>query len=152
MEQVAQYQAGERDYALIKGGTGPLVYPAGHVYIYSFLYDLTNQGKDILTGQWIFMGLYLATLAVVGLCYREARVTLHEYLSHSSNYLIFKRRRHRHTSSRYSSSRSVSTASMCSVSSMTHSLSSSSSSPSTAGRSANGRWARQHTRSALASK
>lgn len=76
MEQVAQYQAGERDYALIKGGTGPLVYPAGHVYIYSFLYDLTNQGKDVLKGQWIFMALYLATLSVVLLCYREARVII----------------------------------------------------------------------------
>lgn len=76
MEQVAQYQAGERDYALIKGGTGPLVYPAAHVYIYSFLYNLTNQGKDVLSGQWIFMGLYLATLAVVLLCYREARVII----------------------------------------------------------------------------
>lgn len=76
MEQVAQYQAGERDYALIKGGTGPLVYPAGHVYIYSFLYNLTDQGRDVLKGQWIFMALYLATLAVVLLCYREARVII----------------------------------------------------------------------------
>lgn len=76
MEQVAQYQAGERDYALIKGGTGPLVYPAAHVYIYSFLYNLTNQGKEVLRGQWIFMVLYLATLAVVLLCYREARVII----------------------------------------------------------------------------
>jgi alpha-1,3-mannosyltransferase len=74
MEQVAQYQAGERDYALIKGGTGPLVYPAGHVYIYSFLSDLTHQGKDIVTAQYLFMGLYLATLAMVFMVYREARV------------------------------------------------------------------------------
>lgn len=53
-----------------------MVYPAGHVYIYSFLYDLTNQGKDVLKGQWIFMALYLATLSVVLLCYREARVII----------------------------------------------------------------------------
>lgn len=151
MEQVAQYQAGERDYALIKGGTGPLVYPAGHVYIYSFLHDLTNQGKNILTGQWVFMGLHLATLAVVVLCYREARVLLH-HLLHSSNYLILKRRRHHHTSSHSSSSQNAFTASTCSVSSTTRSPSSFSLSLFTAGRSDNGRWAQLHTRSVLASR
>lgn len=76
MEQVAQYLAGERDYTAIKGGTGPLVYPAGHVYIYSFLYEVTDRGRNILRAQWLFAGLYLATLLVVMLCYREARVTL----------------------------------------------------------------------------
>ena len=29
MQQIAQYRSGERDYTLIKGDTGPLVYPAG---------------------------------------------------------------------------------------------------------------------------
>jgi alpha-1,3-mannosyltransferase len=78
MEQVIQYLAGERDYAMIKGGTGPLVYPAGHVYIYSCLYRLTDNGTNILRAQWIFTALYLATLYVVLLCYREARVaTIH---------------------------------------------------------------------------
>ncbi|RPB07792.1 ALG3-domain-containing protein [Morchella conica CCBAS932] len=77
MEQVAQYQAGERDYALIKGGTGPLVYPAGHVYIYSFLSDLTHQGADIVAAQYLFMGLYLATLAMVFMVYREARAPVY---------------------------------------------------------------------------
>jgi alpha-1,3-mannosyltransferase len=78
MEQVAQYLAGERDYSAIKGGTGPLVYPAGHVYIYSYLYRFTDNGTNILRAQWIFAALYLATLYVVLLCYREARVlTIH---------------------------------------------------------------------------
>lgn len=76
MEQVTQYLGGERNYALIKGGTGPLVYPAGHVYIYSWLYRLTDNGTNILRAQWIFVGLYLATLYVVLLCYREARVAI----------------------------------------------------------------------------
>lgn len=75
MEQVTQYLAGERDYSAIKGGTGPLVYPAAHVYIYSALYKLTAQGADVLRAQWMFMALYLATLTVVLLCYREARVS-----------------------------------------------------------------------------
>ncbi|CUS14303.1 unnamed protein product [Tuber aestivum] len=73
MEQVSLYRAGERDYAMIKGGTGPLVYPAGHVYIYNYLYGITRGGADVGLGQWVFMGVYLVTLGIVGLCYREAR-------------------------------------------------------------------------------
>ncbi|KAF8538336.1 glycosyltransferase [Trichophaea hybrida] len=73
MQQVTQYIGGERDYSVIKGATGPLVYPAGHVYIYSILYHLTDKGTNILRAQWIFVGLYLATLYLVLMCYREAR-------------------------------------------------------------------------------
>ncbi|CAZ83038.1 unnamed protein product [Tuber melanosporum] len=73
MEQVSQYRAGERDYVMIKGRTGPLVYPAGHVYIYNYLYGVTRGGVDVGLAQWIFMGVYLVTVGVVGLCYREAR-------------------------------------------------------------------------------
>ncbi|KAF4592600.1 Dol-P-Man:Man(5)GlcNAc(2)-PP-Dol alpha-1,3-mannosyltransferase [Ophiocordyceps camponoti-floridani] len=73
MEQVAQFLSGERDYAKIEGGTGPLVYPAAHVYIYSGLYHLTNRGENILLAQKLFAGLYLATLGLVMLCYRRAK-------------------------------------------------------------------------------
>ncbi|OKL56273.1 Dol-P-Man:Man(5)GlcNAc(2)-PP-Dol alpha-1,3-mannosyltransferase [Talaromyces atroroseus] len=72
MQQIALYQAGERDYTAIKGDTGPLVYPAAHVYVYSFLYELTNQGQDIALGQIIFAGIYIATLIVVMTCYLRA--------------------------------------------------------------------------------
>lgn len=72
MQHIALYQAGERDYTVIKGDTGPLVYPAGHVYIYSFLYELTNKGQDIALGQYIFAGIYIATLIVVLSCYIKA--------------------------------------------------------------------------------
>lgn len=72
MQQIALYQAGERDYTAIKGDTGPLVYPAGHVYIYSFLYELTDKGQDITLGQYIFAGIYIATLIVVLSCYIKA--------------------------------------------------------------------------------
>ena len=47
MQQIEQYIAGERDYTMIKGSTGPLVYPAIHVYIYRFLYEITQQGKNL---------------------------------------------------------------------------------------------------------
>ncbi len=74
MEQVAQYVGGERDYTRIEGGTGPLVYPAAHVYIYTGLYYLTDRGKDILLAQQLFAVLYMATLTVVMLCYWKAKV------------------------------------------------------------------------------
>ncbi|KYK59123.1 Glycosyltransferase, ALG3 [Drechmeria coniospora] len=73
MEQVAQFVAGERDYSSIKGGTGPLVYPAAHVYTYTGLYYLTDGGKNILLAQQLFAILYMATLALVMLCYRQAK-------------------------------------------------------------------------------
>lgn len=74
MQQVQQYREGERDYTLIKGDTGPLVYPAAHVYIYSALYHLTDGGKDIFLAQLIFGGLYLSILTLVMACYRQAKV------------------------------------------------------------------------------
>ncbi|KAI0889108.1 glycosyltransferase family 58 protein [Annulohypoxylon maeteangense] len=74
MEQVSQFVSGEYDYTVIKGGTGPLVYPAAHVYTYTALYYLTDEGKDILLAQKIFAVLYMATLALVMACYWRAKV------------------------------------------------------------------------------
>src|SRR5271170_936510 len=85
MEQIEQYLAGERDYALIKGGTGPLwfihmsitidiSYPAGHVWIYTALYKITSNGKDVFSAQVVFVLLYLATLGITISMYRAARV------------------------------------------------------------------------------
>ncbi|KAI4603019.1 dolichyl-P-Man:Man(5)GlcNAc(2)-PP-dolichol alpha-1,3-mannosyltransferase [Pestalotiopsis sp. 9143b] len=74
MEQVAQYMSGERDYTKIKGGTGPLVYPAAHVYTYAALYTITDHGTNILRAQYIFAILYLITLSVVMTCYWNAKV------------------------------------------------------------------------------
>ncbi|KID79505.1 Dol-P-Man:Man(5)GlcNAc(2)-PP-Dol alpha-1,3-mannosyltransferase [Metarhizium brunneum] len=74
MEQVAQFVAGERDYTKMEGGTGPLVYPAAHVYVYTGLYYLTDRGKNVLLAQQTFAVLYMATLAVVMLCYWKAKV------------------------------------------------------------------------------
>lgn len=74
MQQVQQYVSGERDYTKIYGGTGPLVYPAAHVYVYNALYRITEEGRDILLAQIIFGMVYLVTLGVVMLCYRQAKV------------------------------------------------------------------------------
>jgi hypothetical protein len=75
MQQISLYLKGERDYAKISGDTGPLVYPGAHVWIYSQLYKITNQGKDVERAQWVFALVYLGTLGVVLGCYRRARVS-----------------------------------------------------------------------------
>lgn len=41
------------------GDTGPLVYPAGFVYIYAIFYYVTSQGKNIYLAQYIFLFLYM---------------------------------------------------------------------------------------------
>ena len=74
MEQIELFVNGERDYTKIVGGTGPLVYPAAHVYIYWVLYHITDKGKDILLAQRLFGVLYLGTLGLVMSCYRRAKV------------------------------------------------------------------------------
>ncbi|KAJ9613213.1 dolichyl-P-Man:Man(5)GlcNAc(2)-PP-dolichol alpha-1,3-mannosyltransferase [Cladophialophora chaetospira] len=71
MIQVKLFLDGERSYLKITGPTGPLVYPALHVYIYTVLYTLTDEGTNILWAQIIFAGLYLFTLALVFACYRR---------------------------------------------------------------------------------
>ncbi|EKD21718.1 uncharacterized protein L3040_004940 [Drepanopeziza brunnea f. sp. 'multigermtubi'] len=77
MQQVELYIKGERDYTKITGSTGPLVYPAAHVYIYWLLYEFTGKGSNILRAQVLFGGLYLATLGVVMSCYRRAKAPLY---------------------------------------------------------------------------
>jgi alpha-1,3-mannosyltransferase len=75
MEEVEGYLAGERDYRLIQGNTGPLVYPAGFLYIFTFLRHLTNEGKDIFAAQFIFLLIYIINLAVVlGIYGRNGKV------------------------------------------------------------------------------
>ncbi|KAH6895682.1 glycosyltransferase [Thelonectria olida] len=74
MEQVSQFVSGERDYTKMEGGTGPLVYPAAHLYTYTGLYYITDEGKNIYLAQQIFAVLYMATLVLVMLCYWKAQV------------------------------------------------------------------------------
>mmetsp|Transcript_29718 Transcript_29718/g.71824 ORF Transcript_29718/g.71824 Transcript_29718/m.71824 type:complete len:471 (+) Transcript_29718:237-1649(+) len=89
MQEVTTYQEGERDYINIRGDTGPLVYPAGFLYLYGWLKSLavgdsdsTNSGADILgldgstsaesikRIQWIFVFLYLFNSVIVLALYR----------------------------------------------------------------------------------
>ncbi len=50
MQEVGGFLSGERNYFNLKGDTGPLVYPAGFVYIFSGLRWLTDDGDNIFKG------------------------------------------------------------------------------------------------------
>lgn len=55
-------QDGEMDYSNLRGDTGPLVYPAGFVYLYSLLFYSTDRGESIGRAQLVFAVLHAATL------------------------------------------------------------------------------------------
>jgi hypothetical protein len=74
MQQIAIYLKGERDYTKITGSTGPLVYPGAHVWIYKYLYRITDEGRNVQLAQYVFALVYLGTLGVVMRCYAKARV------------------------------------------------------------------------------
>ncbi|XP_061369364.1 dol-P-Man:Man(5)GlcNAc(2)-PP-Dol alpha-1,3-mannosyltransferase isoform X2 [Gastrolobium bilobum] len=63
MSQVIGFLRGERDYRNLKGDTGPLVYPAGFLYIYSAFYYLT--GGQVYPAQILFGVLYVINLAII---------------------------------------------------------------------------------------
>lgn len=71
MTHVSQYLSGERNYWKFTSPTGPLVYPGLHVYIYRWLYHLTDSGTDIALAQYIFVGLYLLALSLVIITYKQ---------------------------------------------------------------------------------
>lgn len=72
MQQVDLVLNGELDYYRIAGETGPLVYPAGHVYIFSILKYVTSG--NVLYGQIVFALLYVACLYLVFKSYQAAKV------------------------------------------------------------------------------
>jgi alpha-1,3-mannosyltransferase len=74
MQQVDTFQAGELDYINIKGSTGPLVYPAGFLYIFSALKALCGGGSNIASAQLVFIGIYAINSLVVLLTYRRAQL------------------------------------------------------------------------------
>lgn len=74
MQEVEGFLNGERDYTKLHGDTGPLVYPAGFVYLYSALYYVTGGGAYVWLAQWIFTAVYLTLTAIVMHIYGVARV------------------------------------------------------------------------------
>lgn len=49
IDQVSGFLEGERDYSNLKGDTGPLVYPAGFLYVYSAIQYIT--GGEVYSAQ-----------------------------------------------------------------------------------------------------
>ncbi|KAI8806083.1 asparagine-linked glycosylation 3 [Cladochytrium replicatum] len=75
MQQVELFMNGERMYNRIEGDTGPVVYPAGFIYLYSFFHSITNGGKNIWLAQYIFAGIsFLTNFAFVILHSRSTKV------------------------------------------------------------------------------
>ncbi|XP_020685281.1 dol-P-Man:Man(5)GlcNAc(2)-PP-Dol alpha-1,3-mannosyltransferase [Dendrobium catenatum] len=72
MSQVDGFLGGERDYSNLKGDTGPLVYPAGFLYVYSAIKFLT--GGQVLPAQILFGILYIVNLGIVFLIYQSIDV------------------------------------------------------------------------------
>lgn len=73
MQEVEGVVNGTYDYLELKGDTGPLVYPAGFVYVFTVLYYVTNHGANIYIAQYIFAAFYLVTLFLVFRIYCKAQ-------------------------------------------------------------------------------
>ncbi|KAG1651301.1 Dol-P-Man:Man(5)GlcNAc(2)-PP-Dol alpha-1,3-mannosyltransferase [Nymphon striatum] len=71
MSEVEGVVNGTWDYSELKGATGPLVYPAGFVYVFMVLYYLTDLGKNILCAQYIFGAIYLFNVILVFRIYHK---------------------------------------------------------------------------------
>ncbi|XP_046850788.1 LOW QUALITY PROTEIN: dol-P-Man:Man(5)GlcNAc(2)-PP-Dol alpha-1,3-mannosyltransferase-like [Xenia sp. Carnegie-2017] len=72
MQEVEGFLNGTHDYTKLQGATGPLVYPAGFVYIFSALYYLTKNGSNIRLAQYIFLLLYMGTLVLLFSIYQKS--------------------------------------------------------------------------------
>jgi len=97
MQEVTTYQNGERDYVNIRGDTGPLVYPAGFLYLYGFLKYIATRSIDItddpigLGGstspdairiiQWAFVFLYVLNAAIVLMLYNAVLQRMRQQLN-----------------------------------------------------------------------
>ncbi|KAM1058145.1 hypothetical protein EV2_032252 [Malus domestica] len=72
MSQVSGFLGGERDYANLKGDTGPLVYPAGFLYFYSAIQYVT--GGQVHPAQILFGILYIINLGIILFIYGKTDV------------------------------------------------------------------------------
>jgi alpha-1,3-mannosyltransferase len=80
LAQARVYLSGERHYIKITGPSGPCVYPALHLYIYSGIDYVTqwitgdgtrSKEDDLRIAQVLFAGLYLVALTIVIQCYKK---------------------------------------------------------------------------------
>lgn len=78
MTQVERFMHGEKDYRELGGATGPLVYPAGFVWLFTGLYVITKRGTDVGLAQCLFGVLYLSMLHIVLKLHRVAGLSMLE--------------------------------------------------------------------------
>eukprot|EP00794_Sanderia_malayensis_P015332 gene15333-16910_t len=74
MQEVEGFVNGTYDYYQLKGDTGPLVYPAGFVYIFTGLYYVTSHGTNIRLAQFVFVALYLFFLVAIFYIYHKTQL------------------------------------------------------------------------------
>ncbi|CAK7348285.1 unnamed protein product [Dovyalis caffra] len=74
MSQVTGFLGGERDYTNLKGDTGPLVYPAGFLYVYSAIQYIT--GGEVYLAQILLGILYIINLSIIFFIYVKTDVVL----------------------------------------------------------------------------
>lgn len=65
MQEVEGVLNGTFDYSKLKGDTGPLVYPAGFVWLYTGFYHLTDKGTNVKLAQYVYIALYIVMLTLV---------------------------------------------------------------------------------------
>ncbi len=90
MQEVEGFVNGTLDYYELKGDTGPLVYPAGFVYIYTLLYGVTSRGLNIKLAQYIFVAIYLSFLGLVYLVHRKTKRVSKQIFSISKHLIYWK--------------------------------------------------------------
>lgn len=73
MQEVEGFLNGTMDYSKLRGDTGPLVYPAGFVYVYSMLYYVTSYGTNVKLAQYVFAALYIVLLILVFRIYDKTK-------------------------------------------------------------------------------
>ncbi|XP_051174348.1 lethal(2)neighbour of Tid protein [Leptopilina boulardi] len=73
MQEIEGFLNGTYDYSKLKGDTGPLVYPAGFVYIYTGFYYITSNGENIKLAQYLFAILYIIQLSLVFRIYARTK-------------------------------------------------------------------------------
>ena len=74
MNEVEGFLNGTFDYSQLKGDTGPLVYPAGFVYVFSALYHVTDQGTNIKLAQYLFGFIYIMFYGLIVLLYKKVEI------------------------------------------------------------------------------
>ncbi|KAG8494010.1 hypothetical protein CXB51_011390 [Gossypium anomalum] len=86
---VSGFLGGEMDYKNLKEDIGPLVYPAGFLYVYSAIQYVT--GGQVFPAQILFGILYIINLGIVLLIYVKTDVVLKQHQGRRLQQLLLKR-------------------------------------------------------------